>query len=153
MPANFSEIPYITQINVKRKALEQFNQELEKLWKKQEAVMEQFRAESAHPDEDDTCPCLVKLNKDYSQIYNISTHMLEDANLLVFIEAIRSIEFLAHLLGSSMKQVKAKAFLTLLADKYKEVKTAVLTQLEKTFDALFENRCLSPQMFFDTLLN
>jgi hypothetical protein len=34
LPANFSEIPYITQINVKRKALEQFNQELEKLWKK-----------------------------------------------------------------------------------------------------------------------
>jgi hypothetical protein len=40
LPANFSEIPYITQINVKRKALEQFNQELEKLWKKQEAAME-----------------------------------------------------------------------------------------------------------------
>lgn len=79
--------------------------------------------------------------------------MLEDANLLVFIEAIRSIEFLAHLLSSSMKQVKAKNFLALLADKYKEVKTAVLTQLEKTFDALFANRCLSPQMFFDTLLN
>lgn len=79
--------------------------------------------------------------------------MLEDANLLVFIEAIRGVEFLAHLLGTSMKQVKAKTFLTLLADKYKEVKTAVLTQLEKTFDALFENRCLSPQVFFDTLLN
>ena len=69
--------------------------------------------------------------------------MLEDANLLVFIEAIRCVELLALLLNSSMKQVKAKTFLTLLADKYKEVKTAVLTNLEKTFDALFDNRCLS----------
>lgn len=53
--------------------------------------------------------------------------MLEDPNLLVFNEAIRTVEYLALLLGASMKQSKAKSFLTLLADKYKEVKTAVLT--------------------------
>jgi len=39
LPSNFNEIPYINQINIKRKALEQFNQELEKLQKKQEAAL------------------------------------------------------------------------------------------------------------------
>ena len=31
VPSNFNEIPYITQINAKRKAMEQFNQGLQKL--------------------------------------------------------------------------------------------------------------------------
>lgn len=96
---------------------------------------------------------MVKLAKDYSQIYNIITHMLEDANMLVFIEAIKTVDYLANLLRSSMKQAKAKSFLTLLADKYKETKTAVLAALEKTFDALFVHRCLSPNSFFETLIN
>lgn len=79
--------------------------------------------------------------------------MLEDANMLVFIEAIKTVDYLANLLRSSMKQAKAKSFLTLLADKYKETKTAVLAALEKTFDALFVHRCLSPNNFFETLIN
>jgi hypothetical protein len=31
LPDNFNEIPYITQINAKKKAMEGFNNELEKL--------------------------------------------------------------------------------------------------------------------------
>jgi len=31
LPDNFMEIPYLTQINVKRRALEAFNKELENL--------------------------------------------------------------------------------------------------------------------------
>lgn len=46
-----------------------------------------------------------------------------------------------------------KQFLKLLADKYKETKTAVLTSLETCFDAIFENRCLPPTQFFDLLIN
>jgi hypothetical protein len=68
---------------------------------------------------------IVKLNKDYAPIYNVIVHMLEDPNMLVFIEAIKMIEHLCHLLGSSIKQVKMKLFIKLLAEKYKEVKTAV----------------------------
>lgn len=34
LPDNFTEIPYVNQIGVKRKSLEQFNQELEKLVKR-----------------------------------------------------------------------------------------------------------------------
>jgi len=40
----------------------------------------------------------VKLGKDYSSIFNIVVHMLEDPNMLVFIEAIKMIEYLAVLL-------------------------------------------------------
>jgi hypothetical protein len=35
-----------------------------------------------------------------------------------------------------------KQFIQLLADKYKETKTAVLSALEKAFFAVFENKCL-----------
>ena len=31
IPENFSEIPYVTQINAKKKVMEQFNSELQKL--------------------------------------------------------------------------------------------------------------------------
>jgi len=41
---------------------------------------------------------LVKLTKDYSSIYNIVVHMLEDPNMLVFNEALKTLEFLAILL-------------------------------------------------------
>jgi len=44
--------------------------------------------------------------KDYSNIYNTLVHMLEEKNMLVFLEAIKTIEFLAQLLKSQLKKVK-----------------------------------------------
>ena len=81
------------------------------------------------------------------------THILEDPNMLVFIEAIKTIEYLAILLKQTIKQSKMKQFVKLLADKYTETKTAVLTSLETCFDAIFENKCLSATQFFDLLVN
>lgn len=120
--------------------MESFNQELSKLVQKQSNLAD---------DEDG----IVKLNKDYSHIFNIVMHILEDPNMLVFIEAIKAIEYLAILLKQTIKQAKMKQFLKLLADKYKETKTAVLTSLETCFDAIFENRCLPATQFFDLLIN
>jgi hypothetical protein len=57
LPDNFSEIPYITQINAKKKAMEGFNVELEKLINKKGA------------------PCTVT-NKDYTLIFNVVTHVI-----------------------------------------------------------------------------
>lgn len=48
--------------------------------------------------------------------------MLEDSNALVFMEAIKTVENLCILM--TIKQSKLKGFLSLLADKYKETKTA-----------------------------
>ena len=79
--------------------------------------------------------------------------MLEDPNMLVFIEAIKMIEYLALLLKQTIKASKMKQFVQLLADKYKETKTAVLTALEKTFAAIYENRCMPALSLFDQLIN
>ena len=37
--------------------------------------------------------------KDYTLIYNTVAHMLEDKNMLVFVEAIKSVELMSCLLG------------------------------------------------------
>ena len=142
VPSNFNEIPYITQINTKRKAMELFNQELQKLVNKPQ--VSSFEGEEVS---------LVKLNKDYSSIYNIVVHMLEDPNMLVFNEALKTLEYLAIILRQSIKSSKMKQFVQLLADKYKETKTAVLVQSEKTFNAIYENRCLPINQFYDLLIN
>lgn len=53
IPENFSEIPYITQINAKKKVMETFNNELEKLVSKKSPVA----------------------SKDYNLIFNVVTHV------------------------------------------------------------------------------
>ena len=124
--------------------MEQFNQELESLVHKQSQQTSAFEGEQLS---------IVKLNKDYSSILNIVVHMLEDPNMLVFIEAVKTVEYLALLLKQTIKTAKMKQFVQLLADKYKETKTAVLAALEKCFAAIFENRCMTQTSFFDLLIN
>ena len=97
--------------------MESFNHELEKLRQKagQDMIIKQ---------------------KDYSSIFNVTSSLLEDPNMLVFIEAIKTVEHLAFLLRSTLKKEKGKQFLTLLADKYKENKTAVLAALSSVFEVI-----------------
>ena len=142
VPENFSEIPYVNQINTKRRAMESFNQELLKLVNKQK-MLNQTGSEGES----------VAKIKDYTPTLNIIVHMLEDPNMLVFIEAIKTIEYFSILCGKSVKQAKMKQFVQLLADKYKETKTAVLTQLEKTFDVIFEYKSMGQNQLIDQLIN
>ena len=86
IPDNFSEIPYITQINAKKKVMETFNNELERLVTKKSPVA----------------------NKDYNLIFNVVTHMLEDSNALVYMEAIKTVEYLSILMGKAIKQQKMR---------------------------------------------
>ena len=79
--------------------------------------------------------------------------MLEDPNMLVFIEAIKTVEHLSLLLNKNMKKEKAKQFLLLLGSKYQETKTAVLTALAQVFEVVLYARCISFTLFFDTLVN
>ena len=120
--------------------MEQLNQELEKIC----AMQNQERIEGQNIT-------LVK-TKDYSLILNVTTHILEDPNMLVFIEGIKAVEYLSILISSQLKGPKIKNFIQLLADKYKETKTAVLAALEKTFEAIFKNKVLSAPAFFDILM-
>lgn len=89
VPENFSELPRLTQIKQKQKGMEAFNHELEKL--RQKAAGE-----------------VIIKSKDYSSIFNVTSSLLEDPNMLVFIEAIKTVEHLAALLRSSLKKEKGK---------------------------------------------
>lgn len=70
VPETFNEIPYISQITTKKKVMEAFNSELEMLIQKKNTVA----------------------SKEYGTIFNVVTHMLEDSNALVFMEAIKTVE-------------------------------------------------------------
>ena len=122
IPENFNEIPYISQINIKKKSMEAFNQELTKLM-----ALGKGR------------PGAVPIkNKDYTLIYNTVAHMLEDKNMLVFVEAIKTVELLSCLMGplNFIKQVKVKMWIGLLASKYGETKTAVIAAVDKAMLAI-----------------
>ena len=120
IPDNFSEIPYLVQINVKKKAMESFNVELVKL--------KQGNRPGSVP---------IK-NKDYTLIYNTVAHMLEDKNMLVFVEAIKTVELLAYLIGplNYLKQPKVKTWINLLAGKYSETKTPVISAVDRCMLAI-----------------
>ncbi len=81
---------------------------------------------------------------------NVVFHMLEDKNMLVFMEAIKSVELLTTL--QQLKKEKIKPFITLLAGKYGETKTAVIAQTDKAMAAIVKHS-LSPVQFADTIIN
>lgn len=89
--------------------------------------------------------------KDYSSITNIIFHMLEDKNMLVFTEAMRSVELLAKL-DQMKNQAKTKQFITVLAGKYGETKTAVIAATDKVFAALVKN-ALTLTQFCEVTVN
>ena len=68
--------------------MEQLNQELEKIC----ALQSQERIEGQ-------IVTTIK-TKDYSVIFNVTTHILEDPNMLVFIEGIKTVEYLSILISS-----------------------------------------------------
>lgn len=129
VPDDFQEIPYQTAINTKKKSMEALNSELLKIVEK-----------GTH--------AVVK-TKDYSSITNIVFHMLEDKNMLVFMEAIKSVELLSTL--QQLKQAKVKPFLSVLAGKYGETKTAVIAATDKAMAAIVKHS-LTPNTFSDNII-
>ena len=74
-------------------------------------------------------------------IFNTVIHMLEDKNMLVYLEGIKTVDLLAHLIGplSYLKQAKVKLWIGLLAGKYSETKTAVIAAVDKTMLAIVKH--------------
>ena len=70
-------------------------------------------------------------------LLNVVFHMLEDKNMLVFMEAIKSVELLSVL--QVLKKEKVRPFLTLLAGKYGETKTAVIAATDKALAAIVKH--------------
>lgn len=124
IPENFAEIPYLAQINVKRRSMESFNGELAKLL-------------TSNPR-----PGSVPIKqRDYTMIINTVVHMLEDKNMLVFLEGIKTVELLAILIGplNYLKQAKLKTWIGLMAGKYGETKTAVIAAVDKAMMAIVKH--------------
>ena len=80
-------------------------------------------------------------NRDYTLIYNTVIHMLEDKNMLVFLEGIKTVQLLVYLIGplNYLKQAKTKVWVGLLASKYGETKTAVIAAVDKAMLAIVNN--------------
>jgi hypothetical protein len=83
-------------------------------------------------------------------LLNVVFHMLEDKNMLVFMEAIKSVELLSIL--NQLKAARVKPFITLLASKYGETKTAVISQTDKAMQAIVKHS-LTATTFADTIIN
>ena len=98
--------------------------------------MEAFNTELEKIAQKKLIPQIV--NKDYTLIYNVVTHMLEDSNALVFMEAIKTVELLSILMGKQLKQQKLRQFIGLLSDKYKETKTAPVQAVNKTIQTIIK---------------
>lgn len=103
--------------------------------------MESFNGELAKLSNGRRPGSLPVKNKDYTLIYNTVAHMLEDKNMLVFVEAIKSVELLCCLIGplNYLKQPKVKTWINLLAGKYGETKTAVIAALDKAMQAVVKH--------------
>ena len=80
--------------------------------------------------------------------------MLEDKNMLVFLEAIKTVELLANLLGkdNSLKPMKVKTWINLIASKYSETKPAVIAAVDKSLAAIVKHSYPANQ-FVDLCIN
>ena len=92
--------------------------------------------------------------KDYTLIFNTVMHMLEDKNMLVFLEAIKTVELLANLLGkdNALKPIKVKTWINLIASKYSETKPAVIAAVDKSLAAIVKH-CYPANQFVDLCIN
>ena len=70
--------------------------------------------------------------------------------MLVFLEAIKSLELLATL--QQMKSGKAKTYMSALVGKYGETKTAVIAATDKAMAAIAQYS-FSPVIFSDICVN
>ena len=130
----WDDITYQTNIKAKQKCIEGFNAELTKLLNNRDNTQ-------------------IK-QKDYTSIFNTIQHMIEEKNMLVFVEAIFTIEQLANLLGNNFKPAtKVKALLTLVAGKYCETKTAVIAAVDKCISAMVKSGAIAEKAFADLMIN
>ena len=90
--------------------------------------------------------------KDYTLVFNTMMHMLEDKNMLVFLEAIKTVELLVSLLGKELKALKVKTWINLISSKYSETKPAVIAAVDKSLAAIVKHSYPANQ-FVDICIN
>jgi hypothetical protein len=80
---------------------------------------------------------------------------MEDKNMLVYVEATKTIELMVNLLGANFQKpaAKIKTYITLIVSKYGETKTAVLAAVDRCLQALLDSRAVEPKVFTEFSVN
>lgn len=131
VPLDFDKLPYVNQIMEKNKALKEFS------YKLQDAIDMQKTMS----------------NEDNYKVYNTLVLMLEDSNVLVYLEAIKIIELLSKLQDKNIIGKYSKKFVNVLFDKFKEPKTAVISSIRSSLNALLNNQIITIDTIVDILIN
>ena len=131
IPIDFDKLPYENQIMQKNKLIKELHHKLEEAYKANKVMSEE---------------------NNY-KVYNTLILMLEDSNVLVFLEAIKIVELLAKLKDKGIVGKYAKKFVSVLFDKFKETKTAVVSSIKNSLNALINNQIISIEGIVDILIN
>ena len=131
IPIDFDKLPYESQIMEKHKLIKELYYKLEEAYKAKKIISEE---------------------NNY-KVYNTIVLMLEDSNVLVFLEAIKIVELLAKLKDKGIIGKYTKKFVSVLFDKFKETKTAVVSSIKSSLNALINNQIISIEGIVDILIN
>jgi len=124
------KLVYITKAEEKKSKLEEFNSALEGI------ISNKNKAEK----------------KDYSGIISVLCTLLEDTNIFLQLEVIKTFQLLASLLNKDMQTHKPKQIVSKLLDKLKEYKTAIISQIECTISEFLLKDCINPEALIDTIM-
>ena len=128
---DFYKLIYVRDLETKRRLLEEFN-----------TVLEEYIGKGG-----------AKYNpkdpKLYLNIINVILTMLEDTNVLVIFETIKSTKYLSIIMQKRIPKIKQ--LLSKLLDKFKETKTNIQNILMECIGEIIKNNCISGELFLSTI--
>jgi hypothetical protein len=122
LPSEFSDIPYITALKVKKEILDNVNKKLMEITSIKE--------------------------KNYKDFLNIVNHAIADTNILINLEGIKILKNFCKLSKSSLNQSKLKNLVISCYEKFKDKKTNVKMELFDLFNIIIVNQIFSFEYFF-----
>ncbi|CAG9325941.1 unnamed protein product [Blepharisma stoltei] len=125
-PQGFFETPYTADIKSKREIMGKFIQAIEK-------------------------PGIMFEMKDYGTVINTLLHLVENTNVLVYMEAMKAIEILIPKISKSFTY-KGKQYVQFLADKFKEKKKPVISSINQILHLFRVHEVLSANTIIDLLV-
>eukprot|EP01022_Parablepharisma_sp_SALTPOND_P001224 TRINITY_DN105882_c3_g1_i1.p1 TRINITY_DN105882_c3_g1~~TRINITY_DN105882_c3_g1_i1.p1 ORF type:complete len:1846 (-),score=222.99 TRINITY_DN105882_c3_g1_i1:107-5644(-) len=124
------KLVYVTKAEEKKSKMEELNEVL------QDVVQRNARVEK----------------KDYSGLLQVLCTLLEDTNIFLQLEVLKSLQLLATLLNKDLQAHKPKQIVNKLLERLKENKTAVTSQIENTVAEFLSKGCITPEALIDTVM-
>lgn len=131
VPDGFDKLAYVQQVIQKKDALTEFSNKLIAVYHSGKEIAQ----------------------GDNYKVYNVLTLLLEDTNALILLESLKIIELLAKMKDEGLKGKYATNYTKILFDRFKESKTAVLTTIKNSLDALIQNEIIPVDTMIDIALN